>query len=352
MKFENSRPHNLSLVMNDAMAKLKTTKAMKGFEFKQNGNDIYFAHAEGNTTFGYAEVILSEGFNGFRLYHVTTNGDVFMLLEHNLGAESHIKRMCAFAAAAHVKVPATMDKWLVKTLAKRLGRLKQAGPYLLKLGQAKNDNIQMLYKIQSSMGVGIHPFVMDSYAQYNMTESKAECLSILNAYNRLSLDVDTKHQYHFVGCGFYTAEEIEYHYVEEEDAGDFTETEDRKGSDTEQEKVARRVATALDDEDEEEEDDDDEGAETVVMEATDISTDFLNKISTQGLAALLNTAISKHSVYVTEDAVFDARGMEKRNALIEALLEVVDQLDMAPALVFEMLAKQSELTDADKSLFA
>ena len=69
VRFQNSRPHNLSLIMGDLEKKLAPTKATAGFVMQIHSDGaVHLCNVPTSTTFARAVVEISEGFNGFRLY--------------------------------------------------------------------------------------------------------------------------------------------------------------------------------------------------------------------------------------------------------------------------------------------
>uniref|UniRef100_A0AB39CET0 Uncharacterized protein n=1 Tax=Pseudomonas phage HRDY3 TaxID=3236930 RepID=A0AB39CET0_9VIRU len=313
MKFVNSRPHNLSLITGDVSKKLKTTKAMKGYCFDMSLSYINFV--AGSDIFAYVEIEVGKSFNGFRLYHTINDSRDFLLMEYNVGPESHITKLAEYAhRQGGVKVPETMDEWLVETIAKRLAKIKLIGNYLIKLQQGGKNARQLLYKVQSEMGLPISHFVFDAYtdgetmlgSKFDLVEQHGD--DVLVAYNRMFYDLREQGSgYETIGLGFYPVDEHEA----------VTEDWDRRAEEEEEK---------FDDDHEEEEEDFEQRLD--IDEDEDQLVDNLSCLSTTGLSILFNAVIDTGAVVLEDSEARLYSGLKRRNIIIDELAELLDRKEL------------------------
>jgi acyl carrier protein len=296
VKFKNSRPHNLSLIMSDLEKKLKPTKATEGFDMTITGGTVYCMH--GAAEVARAVVEINEGFNGFRLYV----GNM-LVIDHNVGSESHILALCDMARLAGAAMPKSLDEWMVSVIVRYVACVKKSLRYMHHLLNEK-DTTQQLFKIQSTFELEISTRVFDFYESAYVVGHLQQ--DLLRTFTEMleSAKPRTRSCY-MTGSSF------------------------RPGDD-----------------EEEEEEPDSFGAEPIDSEPDDDIVDLLSDLSTPGLIALFNT-IADTGHYDFEDTeIYALSGIKRR---IEIIQELSDLLTVDGIVKH---ARATDLKSGDAAIFA
>lgn len=294
VKFKNSRPHNLSLIMGDLEKKLAPTKATAGFDMTITAGTVY-------CMFGAAEVAravveISEGFNGFRLYV----GNM-LVIDHNVGSESHIVELCNLARMAGAQMPKSLDEWLVSVIVRYVSCVKKSLRYMHHLWNEK-DTTQQLFKIQSAFELEIPTRVFDFYEgayivghlQQDLLRTFTEMLESAKPCTRSC---------YMTGSSF------------------------REG----------------DGEDDLEEEEEEFDPEILVEDPEDGITDLLSDVSTPGLIALFNHVAATGHYDFEDSEIYELTGIKRR---IEIIQELGEQLSIT------QLVKYAQNTDLKSGDFA
>lgn len=298
-KFLNARPHNLSLVMGDLDKKLKPTKAMQGFSLKTQGtNTIACYGTDPSQPFARAVVSVSEGFNGFRLYV-----GKMLVIEHNIGSESHILELCELARDCGASMPASLDDWMVAVIVRYVACVKKSLRYMQHLYNGK-DTTQQLFKIQSEFELVISPRVFDFYeSDYMISHKQADVLRVFEEM------LASAHGRKNGGC-YMTG-------------------------------VSFREGDGEDDDEEEEFD-----SETIHVEDEDEMVDLLADVSTPGLVAIFNHISNEGMGDFDNSEVYELSGIKRR---IEIIHEFCENLSVAALVEY---AKATDLKSGDAAIFA
>lgn len=274
VKFQNSRPHNLSLIMGDLEKKLAPTKATAGFVMQIHSDGaIHLCNVPNATTFARAVVEISEGFNGFRLYV----GEM-LVIDHNVGSESHILALCDMARLSGAAMPKSLDEWLVSVIVRYVACVKRSLRYMQHLYNGK-DTTQQLFSLQREFELKITDRVFDLYESENVVaHAQAD---VLRVFREMIESVHPCRRSCVNVCSSF-----------------------RDPADLELE---------------EEEEPDEFDGEGLYAGQVDENTDLLNKISTLGLIELFNAVVFDGKHDLEDSEAHDMVGMERRNAIIQTL---------------------------------
>lgn len=298
-KFLNARPHNVSLILGDLEKKLKPTKATEGFTIKIEGTSTIACYgADQAQPFARAVVSVSEGFNGFRLYV-----GKMLVIEHNIGSESHILELCELARDCGASMPASLDEWMVAVIVRYVACVKRSLRYMQHLHNGK-DTTQQLFNLQSVFELVISPRVFDFYeSDYMISHKQADVLRVFEEM------LASAHGRKNGGC-----------YM--------TGISFREGDDE-------------DDNEEEEEE-----SENIFVEDEDEMVDLLADVSTPGLVAIFNHISNEGMGDFDNSEVYELSGIKRR---IEIIHEFCENLSVAALVEY---AKATDLKSGDAAIFA
>jgi acyl carrier protein len=294
VKFQNSRPHNLSLIMGDLEKKLAPTKATAGFVMQIHSDGaIHLCNVPNATTFARAVVEISEGFNGFRLYV----GEM-LVIDHNVGSESHILALCDMARLSGAAMPKSLDEWLVSVIVRYVACVKQSLRYMQHLYNGK-DTTQQLFSLQRAFELKITDRVFDLYESENVVAHAQS--DVLRVFREM---IESVHP-----CR----------------------------------RSCYNVCSSFRDPDDLEEEEEEIDGETIDAEDEDEIVDLLADVSTPGLVALFNHIVNEGKCDFDASAVHELSGMKRR-------IEIIDEL--AGRFGFTELVKFAQHTDLNPSDFA
>lgn len=290
VKFQNSRPHNLSLIMGDLEKKLAPTKATAGFVMQIHSDGaIHLCNVPNSTTFARAVVEVSEGFNGFRLYV----GEM-LVIDHNVGSESHILEMCKLAHAAGAQMPKSLDEWLVSVIVRYVACVKRSLRYMQHLYNGK-DTTQQLFSLQSAFELKISDRVFDFYEHENVVGFHSD--DVCRVFDEMIASVHKREGHcYMTGASFIESDEDEQDAFEDDE---------------------------------------------IDAEPQDEDVDLLADVSTPGLVALFNTVLGTGRYDFSGSAVHELSGLKRR-------IEIIDEL-LGRFLVPELIkfAQQTDLSPSD-----
>lgn len=298
-KFLNARPHNVSLILGDLEKKLKPTKATEGFTIKIEGTSTIACYgADPAQPFARAVVSVSEGFNGFRLYV-----GKMLVIEHNIGSESHILELCELARDCGASMPASLDEWMVAVIVRYVACVKRSLRYMQHLHNGK-DTTQQLFKIQSEFELDIAPRVFDFYECEYITSHKPS--DVLRAFEEM---LASAHGRKSGGC-----------YM---------------------------IGMSFRDDDEgEEENEHLQLDEYLYASEEDGIADLLADVSTPGLITIFNRMVDDGMDVLEDSAVHELSGIKRR---IEIIHEIGERLSVEALIDY---AKSSDLKSGDAAIFA
>jgi hypothetical protein len=285
-------------VMDELEKKLKPTKATQGFTMRSEGTSTIACYAaDPSVPFARAVVSVSEGFNGFRLYV-----GKMLVIEHNIGSESHILELCELARHAGASMPVSLDDWMINVIVRYVSCVKKTLRYMQHLSNHK-DAMQQLYNLQNTFELKISTRVFDFYAGDHLLENCSA--DVLRVFTEMLESVHTKD-----GVG--------YTYGSSFREGD----------------------------DEDDDGEDEFPSETIIVEDEDEIVDLLAAVSTPGLVAIFNHIANLGMGDFDNSEVYELSGIKRR---IEIIHELCDNLHMA-ALV--ECAQAVDLKPGDAAIFA
>lgn len=302
-KFMNGRSQNMMRVIDELEKKLKPTKATEGFSIKVEGsNTIACYGADPAQPFARAVVSVGEGFNGFRLYV-----GKMLVIEHNIGSESHILELCNMALIAGASMPASLDDWLVAVIVRYVACVKKTLRYMQHLDNRK-DTTQQLFKIQSEFELEIASRVFDFYEFEYIVGHKQ--VDVLRTFEEM---LSSAHGRKNGGC-----------YI---------------------------IGSSFRDidgwvENEEQEEEEEFPGETIDGEDGDEIVDLLADVSTPGLVALFNHIASEGMGDFDDSEVHDLSGIKRRIAIIH---EFCESLTVDAIVEY---ARATDLKSGDAAIFA
>lgn len=296
VKFQNSRPHNLSLIMGDLEKKLAPTKATAGFVMQIHSDGaVHLCNVPTSTTFARAVVEISEGYNGFRLYV----GEM-LVIDHNVGSESHILALCDMARLSGAAMPKSLDEWLVSVIVRYVACVKQSLRYMQHLYNGK-DTTQQLFSLQRAFELKIADRVFDLYESENVVAHAQS--DVLRVFREMIESVHPCRRSCVNVCSSFR------------DPDDLEEEEEPDSFDDEE----------------------------IDAEPDDETVDKLSDLSTPGLVALFNTVVGTGRHDLEDSAVYELSGLKRR-------IEIIDEL--ASRFGFTELVKFAQNTDLNPSDFA
>lgn len=300
VKFLNARPHNVSLILGDLEKKLKPTKATEGFTIKIEGTSTIACYgADPAQPFARAVVSVSEGFNGFRLYV-----GKMLVIEHNIGSESHILELCELARDCGASMPASLDDWMVAVIVRYVACVKRSLRYMQHLHNGK-DTTQQLFSLQRAFELKITDRVFDLYESENVvTHAQAD---VLRVFNEMIASVHPCRRSCYNVCSSFR------------EVSDLEDEEDKQGQF--------------------------EG-ENIYADSEDDIVDLLADVSTPGLVALFNRMVDEGMRDLEDSNVYELTGIRRRIAIIQ---ELGENLTVGALIEY---AKTSDLKSCDAAIFA
>jgi hypothetical protein len=286
-------------VMDELEKKLKPTKATQGFTMRSEGTNTVACYADDpSTPFARAVVSVSEGFNGFRLYV-----GKMLVIEHNIGSESHILELCRMAHLLGAAMPVSLDDWMINVIVRYVSCVKKTLRYMQHLHNGKGTT-QQLFSLQSTFELVISPRVFDFYEiDYIIGHKKDDVLRVFDEM------LSSAHGRNAGNC-YMTG-------------------------------VSFREGDGEDDDGE-----DEFPSETIRVEDEDEIVDLLAAVSTPGLVAIFNHIANLGMGDFDNSEVYELSGIKRR---IEIIHELCDNLHMA-ALV--ECAQAVDLKPGDAAIFA